>query len=227
MDEEIRLIRTRLRRFMNGVVSSGMRDRGIGYKLNFGVSVPVLKEIAKEFLPSSSLADKLWEQGVREMKILATLLHPVNEFTKEKADEWAFCIIESEIAESEIAGQYVMNLLQYHPEATLLAGQWILREEPVLQQLACLLYSRLFMKKVPVGAEEECLFLREAKRILEEREATVLPVYALNALKKYGKQSGDKASQVLQLFAGYNPNHSLSPTRQSVYEELCQLYDEE
>ena len=48
VQEGIIEIKDRLRLSMNGVASKSMRDAGIGYKLNFGVGLPELKQIASE-----------------------------------------------------------------------------------------------------------------------------------------------------------------------------------
>lgn len=37
------------RLFMNGVVSQSMREKGLDYKLNFGIELPRLKEIAARY----------------------------------------------------------------------------------------------------------------------------------------------------------------------------------
>ena len=99
MDELIRNIRTDLRLAMNGVVSSSMRDKGVDYKMNFGVDIPRIKEIAEKYEPSSVLANELWKLDVRELKILSTMLYPLDEFNKQKADEWANEIPNQEIRE--------------------------------------------------------------------------------------------------------------------------------
>jgi hypothetical protein len=59
MEDSMKDMRGRLRRAMNGVAAAGMRAHGIDYKLNFGVSLPEIKEIAslyaKEMRP--------WQKG--------------------------------------------------------------------------------------------------------------------------------------------------------------------
>ena len=47
--ETIREIKKQFRLFMNGVVSQSMREKGLDYKLNFGIELPRLKEIAEKF----------------------------------------------------------------------------------------------------------------------------------------------------------------------------------
>jgi len=70
-----------LRLSMNGVVSESMREKGIGYRLNFGVSLPQIKEIASKLEKDSNLAIALWKEDVREYKMLAALLYPADEFS--------------------------------------------------------------------------------------------------------------------------------------------------
>ena len=45
----IKDIKGKFRLFMNGVISQSMRDKGMDYKLIFGIEVPRLKEIASQY----------------------------------------------------------------------------------------------------------------------------------------------------------------------------------
>ena len=74
--ETIRDIKKQLRLFMNGVVSQSMREKGLDYKLNFGVEVPRIKEIAGKFEKNHELAQALWKENIRECKILAGICRP-------------------------------------------------------------------------------------------------------------------------------------------------------
>ena len=44
--ETVREIKGKLRLFMNGVLSQSLREKGLKYRLIFGVELPRLKEIA-------------------------------------------------------------------------------------------------------------------------------------------------------------------------------------
>ena len=138
MQETIQQIRKQLRLAMNGVVSSSMRDKGMDYKMNFGVSVPKIKEIASQYEPSEALASLLWEQDVRELKIMATLLYPADAFTAEAANRWV-----SELKHLEIAEQLVANLLPKLPIAEALATQWITDTREFVSVTGYLLLARL------------------------------------------------------------------------------------
>ena len=77
-----------LRLSMNGTASQIMRDGGIGYSLNFGVDLPRIKEIASGIDSDSRLAVFLWKENIRECKMLAALVYPVDEFKTDMADLW-------------------------------------------------------------------------------------------------------------------------------------------
>lgn len=47
--ETIKDIKGQFRLFMNGVASQSMREKGLDYKLNFGIELPRLKEIAARY----------------------------------------------------------------------------------------------------------------------------------------------------------------------------------
>ena len=79
-------IKKELRAAMNGILSAKMREAGAPYKLVFGVELPRLQNIANEFQPSRSLAQQLWNENIRECKLLATMLMPPEEFLPEVAD---------------------------------------------------------------------------------------------------------------------------------------------
>ena len=63
---------------------------------------------------------RLWKEDIRECKILAGLLQPVDSFLPEIADIWVENIRNIEIAELTC-----MNLFQYLPYAPAKSFHWI------------------------------------------------------------------------------------------------------
>ena len=51
LQNELKEIRTQHRLAMNGVISTSMREKCIVYKLNFGVPLPEIKQIAATHKP--------------------------------------------------------------------------------------------------------------------------------------------------------------------------------
>ena len=88
LHQQIKDIIAQFRLFMNGMVSQSMREKGLDYKLNFGIEYPRIKEIAARYTPSHELAQALWKENIRESNIMAGLLQPVDTFYPEIAEIW-------------------------------------------------------------------------------------------------------------------------------------------
>lgn len=157
LKEQLRAIKTQLRLSMNGAVSQSMREKGLVYKLNFGVELPRIKAIAAAYEPDHSLAQALWKEEIRECKILAGLLQPVESFLPEIADIWV-----EDIRNIEIAELTCMNLFQRLPYAPAKSLQWIADEREYLQVCGFLTIARLLMKKGDMTERVENEFLDQA-----------------------------------------------------------------
>lgn len=142
LHEQMKLIKAQLRLSMNGAASQSMREKGLLYKINFGVELPRLKQIASDFPKEHHLAQALWKEEIRECQILATMLQPVECFLPEIADIWVDRIHTQEIA--EIAS---MNLFQHLPYAPQKSLQWMASDQPMMQACGLLTAARLLLKK--------------------------------------------------------------------------------
>ena len=60
VEDWVRHVKRSLRGMMNGPVSASMRSKGQTYKVNFGVELPRLREMAEELPHTFSLAIALW-----------------------------------------------------------------------------------------------------------------------------------------------------------------------
>ena len=128
-EERIKEIKLELRSQMNGVASAAMRQSD-DYRVNFGVELPRLRQMADEetFSPINSLASALWKESVRECRILALMMFPAEEMDEELCDVWAEQIHTPEIA--QIASLHLFQKLQY---ATSKSLEWIASENEILQ----------------------------------------------------------------------------------------------
>ena len=142
LHEQLKDIKTQLRLSMNGAVSQSMREKGLVYKLNFGVELPRIKGIAASYEKDHALAQALWKEDIRECKILAGLLQPVDTFLPEIADIWVDTMPTVEIAELTS-----MNLFQHLPYAPAQAFRWIADERELAQICGFLTIARLLQKK--------------------------------------------------------------------------------
>ena len=78
-NEKLKTIKRSFRLFMNGVTSQSMREKGLDYKINWGISQPDLRRIASSYDKDMELADMLWAEKIRECRMLATLLCPAED----------------------------------------------------------------------------------------------------------------------------------------------------
>lgn len=157
LHEQLKDIKTQLRLSMNGAVSQSMREKGLVYKLNFGVELPRIKGIAAAYEKDHTLAQALWKEDIRECKILAGLLQPVETFLPEIADIWIDTMPTVEIAELTS-----MNLFQHLPYAPAKAFRWIADERELAQVCGFLTIARLLQKKGDMADRVANEFLDQA-----------------------------------------------------------------
>lgn len=134
-------IKRSFRLLMNGPVSQSMREKGMDYKLNWGVSLPHLQEVAREYGKDQDLAIALWKEDIRECKILATLIMPANEMSRELVDVWM-----EQLHGQEMAEMLSFHLLQHLDFAPALAYEWMASDKDLYQLTAYHLLSRLFLR---------------------------------------------------------------------------------
>ena len=140
IQEKVKEIKRSFRQMMDGSVAQSMRDQGVNYKLNWGATLPRLREKADEIGKDYDLAIALWKEDVRECKILASMLMPPEQILPEVADIWM-----EQIPSQEIAEQVAFNLWQYLPYAPEKAFQWMASEKEYDQLCGFHVLTRLFM----------------------------------------------------------------------------------
>lgn len=142
VQERVKQIKQSFRQMMDGSVAKSMRDKGLAYKLNWGATLPRLREMADEMGKDYDLAIALWKEDVRECKILATLMMPVEHMLPEVCDIWM-----EQMPSQELAEQTSFNLWQYLPYAPEKAYQWIASDKEYYQLCGFHVLTRLFMNR--------------------------------------------------------------------------------
>lgn len=189
---------------MNGVISTSMRQKGMNYKLIFGVPIPEIKHIAASHEPDAELARALWKEDVREMKILATLLFPAGSMTQEEALAWM-----REIPYPEIAEQCCNNLFPTVEQPDQLALKFLAdKKSPFGRMCGFLLWTQLFKKNLAVEKSRVEAFLAECTCTMHpdvEAGATASSWQekqaAVQALKFFGRLSPANAQDALSVIA--------------------------
>ena len=139
ISEQIKEIKQSFRLLMDGSIAQSMRNKGVDYHLNWGITSLRLQEKADEIGKNYDLAIALWKENVRECKILATMIMPADEILPEVVDIWM-----EQTETIEIAEQAAMNLYQYLPYAPAKAYEWIASDRELNQLCGFHVLSRLF-----------------------------------------------------------------------------------
>lgn len=173
-------------------------NKGVNYRMIFGVEIPVINRIAQKYQSDAILAERLWEEDVREMKIMATLLYPVDQFRKNKALEWISVIKDQELRE-----QICKNILQRLPYADELVVTTINSKEDNIVTTGLWLFSRLCITGSDlVNKIDSEILINSAIENLGS-ESMLLRQSALNALKFYGRTSRDRSELILAKTASF------------------------
>lgn len=139
-EKQLKEIKQSFRQMMDGKVAQSMRDKGLDYHLNWGATLPRLREKADMIGNDYDLAIALWKENIRECKILATMIMPPNEVQPEVIDIWM-----EQTPTQEIAEQAAFNLYQHLPFAPEKAYTWIASDKELYQLCGLHILSRLFM----------------------------------------------------------------------------------
>ena len=125
-----------LRRERNGAVADAMCLCGKPYGLNYGVSLPTLRRIARAETSDHDFARYLYVQDVRELRLAALYIAQPERVTMDEAAFGAAGIINSEVAEE--ASFALLSRVGVLPE---LFRSWI-TASPLLQYAALLAAAR-------------------------------------------------------------------------------------
>jgi 3-methyladenine DNA glycosylase AlkD len=149
----------------------GMARFGITTERRLGVSVPEMRRIAREAGTDHPLAIRLWNSGIAEARIVASMIADPAKMTAAEMDRWV-----SEFDSWDVCDQVCMNLFERTPFARRKIRQWARREEEYVRRaayalLACLAWhdkdapDKVFTGFLPVikrGATDERNFVKKA-----------------------------------------------------------------
>jgi 3-methyladenine DNA glycosylase AlkD len=166
--EQVKEIKQSFRLMMDGSVAQSMREKGLDYHLNWGATLPRLKEKADEIGKNYDMAIALWKENVRECKILATMIMPAEQMLPEVVDIWM-----EQTPTIEIAEQAAFNLYQYLPFAADLAYRWLASENDLAQMCGYHILARLFMQNQEPNERGINEFIDQALAALQSSDLTL------------------------------------------------------
>lgn len=149
----------------------GMARYGISSENTLGIKIPVLRKTAKELGRDHGLAEALWDSGIHEARILASMVDNPHQVTREQMDRWA-----ADFDSWDVCDQVCMNLFDKTPFAYDKCREWSTREEEFVKRagfalVACLAWhdkeapDEKFVELLPIikrEATDERNFVKKA-----------------------------------------------------------------
>lgn len=193
--EQVKQIKRSFRLYMNGVTSTSMRQKGLDYKINWGVSQMDLRHMAEQYGKDKALAAALWQENIRECKILATLIMPAADFSASEAMEWAATLSTVEIAETA-----VFNLFQHMAEAEQLSQLLLENEEKLLRICAYNLVCRLLKRNQECAPQLYAALFEKAASDLKSADRQLLHplVNCLDYVSSADTEAAKEATRLLK-----------------------------
>jgi 3-methyladenine DNA glycosylase AlkD len=135
---------------------------GINSKKAYGVRMPELRRMARKIGKDHGLAQKLWEYGYSETRIMASMIEDPKIITEEQMEKWVI-----EFDSWDVCDQCCMNLFRKTPFAYKKIYEWSEREEEFVKRAAFTLIATLAVhdKKADDEKFEELfpLIIRESE----------------------------------------------------------------
>jgi len=209
---------SKIKLLRNGDIADAMKRTGIEYKMNWGVSLVILRQMAKEFEPDHLLALKLWNKQWRETSILATLLDEPQKISEEQMDFWTKTFESVEIA--EIASTHLWVKSKF---AFVKALEWCRGKKHLVRFTGIHLVGRLAITDKQAIDEmfepyfDEFLTLAKDKKLYTVLYRTII---ALGTRSKYLNESSIELTKNLQL----SNSESAAKLGEELYEELISGY---
>jgi 3-methyladenine DNA glycosylase AlkD len=116
----------------------GMARFGIVGEKRLGVSVPDLRAVARETGKDHELALELWDTGIPDAMILASMVDRPDEVTDAQMERWV-----KDFASWDVCDQVCMNLFERAPSAQKKIFQWAARGEEFVRRAAFALVACL------------------------------------------------------------------------------------
>jgi len=173
----------KLKSLSNPEAVAGMARFGINPKNTYGVSIPVLRKMAKQIGQNHLLAQRLWISGIHEARILAGMIDPPEEVTEKQMERWV-----RDFDSWDVCDQVCSNLFDRTKFAHKKAMDWSKRGEAFVKRAGFVLMAALAVHDKEAGDKEFLKFLPIIKR--EARDERNFVKKGVNwALRQIGKRN--------------------------------------
>jgi 3-methyladenine DNA glycosylase AlkD len=173
----------KLKSLSNPEAVAGMVRFGINPKNTYGVSIPVLRKMAKQIGRNHLLAQRLWNSGIHEARILAGMIDLPKEVTEKQIERWV-----KDFDSWDVCDQVCSNLFDRTKFAHKKAIVWSKREGEFVKRAGFVLMAALAVHDKEAGDKEFLKFIPIIKK--ESRDERNFVKKAVSwALRQIGKRN--------------------------------------
>jgi 3-methyladenine DNA glycosylase AlkD len=201
------IILRRLKSLSNPKNVAGMARFGINPKSTYGIPIPALRAIAKEFGRDHELALRLWNTGIHEARILASMVDKPERVSPRQMEMWA-----KDFDSWDVCDQCCSNLFVKTPHAYRKAAEWSLRKKEFVKRAGFALMAALtvhdhkapdrqfirFLKLIEEQSDDERNFVKKsvnwALRQIGKRNQHLNTAAISTAIKIRKRKRSSKAS---------------------------------
>jgi len=172
-----------LEQLRNPKALEGMARFGIATTHAYGISIPKLRAIARRIGRNHALVLHLWDSGIHEARILASMIADPHVLTEEQMEQWC-----GHFDSWDLCDQCCNNLFRKTAFAWRKAVEWSAREEEYVKRAGFVLMASLAAGD---KTSADALFLEFLPIILREAtDCRNIVKKAVNwALRQIGKRS--------------------------------------
>jgi len=127
-----------LKQLANAQAIEGMARFGIRPAQALGISMPTLRKMAKEIRRNQALALALWDSGIHEARILASMIAEPQLVSAELMEKWA-----NDFDSWDVCDQVCGNLFDKTPYAYQKATQWCQQEREFVRRAGFVMMAEL------------------------------------------------------------------------------------
>jgi len=184
---------THLQSLSNPHNVAGMARFGIHADKTLGVSIPVLRDVAKKIGKNHTLAGELWKTGIHEARILASMIEVVEAVAGKQMDEWT-----RDFDSWDVCDQVCFNVFWKKKEAFEKAQEWTSHNPEFERRAGFALMASLAVHDKKASDTQFLPFLPLIERYATDDRNFVKK--AVNwALRQIGKRNRNLCTHALKL----------------------------
>jgi 3-methyladenine DNA glycosylase AlkD len=181
-----------LKLLTNTQAIEGMARFGIRPAQALGVSIPTLRKMAKEIRRNHALALALWDSGIHEARILASMIDEPRVVSAQQMEEWV-----NDFDSWDVCDQVCGNLFDKTPYAYQKAVHWCQQEKEFVRRAGFVMMAELAVHDKQSPDEAFMQFFSLIQYYADDERNFVKK--AVNwALRQIGKRSGRLRTLALQ-----------------------------